>query len=304
MSESSTAELVKETVTCLLVLSEHNKQALVFGGDSVFDSPDCAIQVNSDHPEALWGGSNRPPVAKDICVTGGYYGRFTTHVKTECRPIEDPYKDVNVPPSGTCKILPGVTLGTPRLATNYKGIDLLVENYTTQYERLEPGNYCGGLQIDGKTVLGPGVYQITDGPLIIGENADVIGDDVTFVLMGAKSRLHMLEGAKLDITASKTGDFGGVAFYQVPSGAKWPENQSLVLSGGNLTVNGVFYFPTHAVHIQGTSQVGATAKATSFIAQTLKIDAEVKTTINVDHKAVGLPPLKPRTDEGARLIAE
>ncbi len=304
ISESSTAELIKETVTCLLVLSKHNKQALTFGGTSVFDSPDCAIQVNSDHPQALWGGSDRPPVAKDICVTGGYYGRFATHVKTECRPIEDPYKDVTIPEPEGCKSLNGVTLDSQRLATTYDGIDLMVKNYTSNYEQLNPGNYCGGLQIDGRTVLRPGIYHITDGPLIIGENADVFGDDVTFVLNGAKSRLHMLRGAKMNITATKKGDFGGVAFYQVPSGARWPENQSLVLSGGDLTVNGVFYFPTHAVHIQGTSQVGATAKATSFIAQTLKIDAEVKTTVNVDHKAAGLPPLHPRTDEGARLVSK
>lgn len=304
MSESSTAELIKETVTCLLVLSKHNKQALTFGGTSVFDSPDCAIQVNSDHPQALWGGSDRPPMAKDICVTGGYYGRFATHVKTECRPIEDPYKDVLIPDAGRCKNLTGISLETPRRAATYAGIDLMVKNYTSSYEQLTPGNFCGGLQIDGRTALSPGIYHITDGPLVIGENADVFGNDVTFVLNGAKSRLHMLEGAKMNITASRKGDFGGVAFYQVPSGARWPENRSLVLSGGELTVNGVFYFPTHAVHVQGTSQVGATAKATSFIAQTLKIDAEVKTTVNVDHEAAGLPPLHPRTDEGARLVSK
>lgn len=304
ISESSSSELIKETVTCLLVLSKHNKQALTFGGTSIFDSPDCAIQVNSDHPQALWGGSDRPPVAKDICVTGGYYGRFSTHVKTECRPIEDPYKDVKIPDSGVCKNLPGVTLESPKLATTYDGIELMVRNYTSEFEQLKAGNYCGGLQIDGKTKLRPGIYHITDGPLVIGENADVQGEDVTFVLRGLQSRLHMLEGAKMNITASKKGDFGGIAFYQVPSGAKWPENRSLVLSGGDLSVNGVFYFPTHAVHVQGKSRLGATAKATSFIAQTLKIDAEVKTTVNVDHIAAGIPPLHPRTDEGARLISQ
>ncbi len=302
VSRESTAELVKETVTCLLVLAKHNEKALVFGGDSSFNSPDCAIQVNSDNKHALWGGSQKPPIAKDICVTGGYYGRFGTHVKTECRPIEDPYAGVNIPHPGSCKTLPGISLAQPIIAASHKGGILYVQNQITDPEWLGPGNYCGGLKLDGKTRMSPGTYFITDGPLVIGRNADVMGSDVTFVLKGDLSKLYMEEGARMNITASKSGRFAGVAFYQVPSNAKWPENQSLVLSGGDLTVNGVFYFPTHNVHVQGTSVVGAKAKATSFIAHTLKIDAEVRTTIGVDHQAAGLPPLKPRTDEGARLV--
>ena len=302
MRRESTAEVTQESVTCLLVLAKNAKRALTFGGDAQFFSPDCAIQVNSTHGLGLWGGSNRPPVAQDICVTGGYFGRFGTHVKTECRPVEDPYKDVTVPDPGPCTTVPGIALEKSTLAGSTKLLSYNVSNETQDYTVLSPGNYCGGIKLNGDVKLRPGVYHITDGPLVLSSNSRVVGDDITFILHGAKANLYMQDDAKADITATHEGDLGGIAFFQVPSNAKWPETISLVQSGGDLTVNGLFYFPTGDLIVQGTAKVGAKAKATSFIAHTLKIEAEVVTTIQVDHRAAGLPPLKPRTDESARLV--
>ena len=244
-----------------------------------------------------------PPIAKDICVTGGYMGRFATHVKTECRPVEDPYKDIKVSPPGPCSVVPGIAESSPVAVGSHWKKDVMVSNRARNKTIMNPGNYCGGLKINDRVKLKPGLYYVTDGPLVFGKIANIKADDVTFILIGDKARLHMQEGAKADITASRRGPFGGIAFYQVPNNAKWPESQSVVRSGGDLAINGVFYFPSSQLHVQGTANVGAKAQATSFIAFTLKMDADVTTTINVDHKAAGIPPLEPRTDEGARLIS-
>ncbi len=303
VQKSATALLVAETVTCLLILDPRGRKSMIFGGSSKFDSPNCAVQVNSKHPQALWGGSLHSPMAADFCVTGGYYGRFAKHVKTECRPIPDPYKDTVLPEAGSCANISGVTLNTPINTGRYRGKPVMVKNVTSNTTVLKPGNYCGGLKFVGTTFLTPGVYYVSDGPLVFGSLANIKADDVTFILTGTGSRLHMQKGAKLDITATRDGELGGIAFFQVPNAVKrLPEEISEIRAGGSLDVNGVFYFPSHQVLVTGDASLGAKAKATSFIAYRMFLSADVRTRIEVDHVAAGLPPLEPRTDEGARLV--
>lgn len=304
VSKSSTAELLKETVTCLLILSKNKERALVFEGSSSFNSPNCAIQVNSKHPRALWSETTIPPVAHDICVTGGVYGKFGSHVKTECRPVEDPYAHKILPSPGSCDYFEGITQSEPFRAASHRKRDVLAMHKTKGETVLHPGHYCGGIELNDDVTLMPGLYHISDGALVFGNGSKVYGKDVSFILRGKKGRLHMQEGAQVDITASYYGELGGIAFYQVPSNAVWPDTQSLIRSDGHLSVNGVFYFPASELRIYGTARVGANAKATSFIADTLRIDSDVKTTISVDHRAAGLPPLQPRTDEGARIVTQ
>jgi len=44
------------------------------------------------------------------------------------------------------------------------------------------------------------------------------------------------------------------------------------------------------------------APATSFIAHNILFSGEAKVNVNVDHEKGGVPPIMPRSDEGARLV--
>ena len=307
ISRKSSASLVKGSTTCLLILDPDSEKSLVFRDKAVFDSPNCAVQVNSSNPRALWNDLYVPPSAQDFCVTGGYRGEFAQHVNTDCTPVKDPYAERAVPSPGACVNVPNVTRDFTVSAGQFQSKSIQVRHMTPKLTGrstvLSPGTYCEGLSLEGDVRLRPGIYHVTDGNLVFGETARITGEDVTFVLSGNDSRLHMKEGAKAKIIASRDGELGGVAFYQVPSGSiQLPESRSLVQTGGNLAINGVFYFPTQHVLIEGDAQIGSFANATSFIAYNLSMNAAVRTRIEVDHMAAGLPPLEPRTDESARLV--
>jgi len=303
IEKSATAGIFREIVTCLLILSKEDEQALYFKGHASFNSPNCAIQVNSKHPQAFRNDSALTPKAADICVTGGVDGKFNHDVNTECRPVDDPYKDKVLPDPGYCEKIADVTLDAPIRVARHHRTDVLVNHQTDGYVVLKPGHYCGGIELNDDVFLSPGIYHISDGPLVFGRQSKVKGDDVTFILRGKEARLHMLEQVQLSLTGSHDGDLGGLVFYQQPSGAVFPQSESVIRAGTDVSVNGVFYFPEGDLRLVGSSSLGATAEATSFIANTLSLEGNTKFLLSVDHRAAGLPPLLPRTEEGARLMS-
>jgi len=147
-----------------------------------------------------------------------------------------------------------------------------VENLTGNNISLPPGTYCGGLTIDGRNVrFLPGNHIILDGPLIFRNNAEAIGEDVTFVMNGLSSVLTVQSGADVDITAplegSKVG-MPGMAFFQdVQTQAgidgHFPNGENKLSSGGNLNITGTAYFPTQTARIALPLRVAFKANSAS-----------------------------------------
>ena len=127
------------------------------------------------------------------------------------------------------------------------------------------------------------------------------------MLQGGESNLIIETGAVASFVAPETGQFAGLVFYQKPadgtSSANYPDGQSIIGSGGGLDITGTAYFPTQELIITSDQPVASRAPATSFIAYRLKFAGASKTDIHVDHEAGGIPPLLPRSDEGARLVS-
>jgi len=81
-----------------------------------------------------------------------------------------------------------------------------------------------------------------------------------------------------------------------------PEDSSIVESGGGLSIIGTAYFPSQELSIFSDRPVASRSPATSFIAYRLKFSGRSNTQVRVDHEAGGVPPLLPRSDDGARLV--
>lgn len=214
-----------------------------------------------------------------------------------------------------------------RLTTDYGLQSLLVtesENYTGSNGTFYPGTYCGGLTVDGTNVtFSSGTYIIKDGPLTFKNGASADAQDVSFVLTGANAVVTVESGSYVDIKAPKTGDMAGLAFFQDRNvtvaadtsaktnkgkgqtsivGAPGATGVNLISSGGELNVTGTMYFPTQALDVLGDSVLGARAPATSFIAHQVTFAGETKAAVSVDYVKGGIPPLLPRSDDGARLV--
>lgn len=211
-------------------------------------------------------------------------------------------------------------------------------NYTGENAVFYPGTYCGGLTVDGKNVrFTPGTYIIKDGPLTFKNGASADAQDVSFVLSGQDAVVTVESGSYVNIKAPKTGPMAGLAFFQDQHGSKSPistgrdavkrptrlaaadlRNEqtpkkaptrpskatgvNLISSGGELNVTGTMYFPTQALDVVGDSVLGAKAPATSFIAYQVTFSGETKAAVSVDHVKGGIPPMLPRSDDGARLV--
>ncbi len=184
------------------------------------------------------------------------------------------------------------------------------ENRTGSYVDIKPGTFCGGLTIDGIDVdFLPGEYIIKDGPLSFINGAEAVAEGVTFVLAGEGAVLNIQSQAQLSLRAPNSGARKGLAVMEAvdksePGNRTVDTQRSLVSGGGSLKVTGVVYLPEQTLEIrgQGTS-VGSMAPATGFIADKLHIGgtAGAKMVVSVDHQSENVPPIQPRSEDGARL---
>lgn len=185
------------------------------------------------------------------------------------------------------------------------------ENRTGSDVDIKPGNFCGGLTVDGINVdFLPGEYIIKDGPLSFINGAEAIAEDVTFILSGTGAVLNVQSESSVDLKAPSTGVRKGLAVMEAtdasaPSNRTVEEKTSLIAEGGSLQVLGTIYLPNQKLQILGqNTSIGSMAPATSFIADTLHISGGVgsKMNIDVDHVEAGVPPILPRAEDGARLV--
>lgn len=100
--ETSIAEMTRQNTICVLALAEDGKDKVRFLGDTEFNSPTCSVQSNSKDEQGILSATRNTPIAKSFCSAGGAKGEFKPAIRGECRVVEDPYKDREVPKSGVC----------------------------------------------------------------------------------------------------------------------------------------------------------------------------------------------------------
>lgn len=331
--EKSAAEQTSENVICALSTATSGRDAITFSGNSSFMAPTCSVHANSSDANAMRVVGNASALAKTFCAVGGGEGRFQPYIKGDCAPVSDPYQYVKAPEAGICKnegnirdirqlildnedrIDSAATSILDRVGSDADGAGtaqwlagFFAENLTGSNTTLQPGTYCGGLTVDGTNVrFAPGNHIILDGPLIFRNDAQAVGDGVTFVMKGLPSVLSVESGANVSLKAPSSGELAGLAFFQdvetqLGNDGIFPNGVNSLSSGGQLNVTGTVYFPTQSVSVVSDSVFGAHAPATSFIAYDLKFAGNSDIRVAVDHQRAGLPPIMPRTEDGARLV--
>ena len=296
ISESSVSELTYGDVICMLALDANGARSFEVTGGARMMAQDCSVQVNSKHKQAAIIDHGGVAEAKDFCVAGGAIGKFTPHINTECSIIPDPYLYIKPP--------------KPEACMDKREVEAKLESKKSQFGQgieFSPGTYCSGLRLRGQNVkFLPGTYVIKDGPLLFDYGSKVSAEGVTFILSGEKSRLQVAFGSSLTITAPTKGPLAGLAFFQdrskiISAPKNFPTAESIIRSGGNVSIIGTTYLPTQKISFRGGSISRTQAPATSFIAHQISIGDGSRISVAADHQAAGLPPILPRSDEGARL---
>ncbi len=228
---------------CIIALDPTADKALEFTGtaDVVLG---CGAASNSNSDQAIYLGGNASLTADpaqafgDISI-GNNATLVTKHpLQSLSQRVEDPYKDLPLPPASSCDY------------HNY-----VAKNTVT----LTPGRYCGGISTNGgaNVTFEPGTYIIDGGDFSTKGNTTLTGDGVTFILTADDpantGKVDIAGGTAADLVAPSTGTYAGVLFFQDPGSPS--NNEASVLGGSNMQFEGALYFPNQQVIFSGGSGV-------------------------------------------------
>jgi len=264
---------------CILALNKTVSAAIKFSGGADFVGEGCVVHSNSSSPSGLtFDGTRLSAKAEGFCSVGGV-SASTTIVPTPesyCDEMEDPFRNVAFPTAGGCDY-------------NNKHIPASKE------ENLPAGKiFCGGLTINGKVALEPGIY-IVEGLLDIQAQAHVTGKGVTFFLKGKDAGFKLAGGSGLHLTAPTSGPYANILIMQ--DRLSNPGGVNSFTGGSGATLVGAIYTPTQIVDASGSGSIGQRAFM-PIIADQVRISTKVTTVIPND---INLPAPLPRSFSGARL---
>lgn len=223
-----------EQQACILALDTWANDAVIFIGNPTATFSGCVVMSNSLADDSITIAGSADVTAPCIVSAGGTAVTADLTLTSCSAPMEempqalDPYASLPEPSlSGPCESVPG---GNPHLP-----------------KTLDPGVYCGGMNLSGTINLNPGMYVIDGGELRINANAAVNGAGVTFFLTNGAT-VHFNGSAEIDLSAPTSGIYAGVLMY----GDRDQGNAENIFNGtADSLMTGALYFPTQQVTHNG-----------------------------------------------------
>lgn len=206
----------------------------------------CSLYSNSAAANAFDMSGTSSLTAAGVGVVGGsVIGSNSTistqnGVQTGQRPIQDPYRNVPIPPYSGC---------------SFNNASLKTGTYGGSYT--SPVVFCNGLLINsGSTVtLNPGIYIIDRGEFRVNGGGTIRGTGVTIVLTsstGSDYAYAIFNGQSIvELTGPSTGPTAGMVLYQ---DRRAPSSGENILNGGaGQSLTGAVYFPNQMIRYSGGS---------------------------------------------------
>jgi hypothetical protein len=223
-----------EQQACILALDTWANDAVIFIGNPTATFSGCVVMSNSLADDSITIAGSADVTAPCIVSAGGTSVSADLTLTSCSAPMEempqaqDPYANLAEPSmTGPCASVPG---GNPH-----------------EVKTLNPGTYCGGLNLSGEFNLNPGVYVIDGGEFRINANATVNGEGVMFFLTNGAT-VHFNGSAEINLSAATTGAYAGVLMY----GDRDQGNAENIFNGtANSSFTGALYFPTQEVTHNG-----------------------------------------------------
>jgi hypothetical protein len=188
-----------EQQACILALDTWANDAVIFIGNPTATFEGCVVMSNSLADDSITIAGSADVTAPCIVSAGGTAVTADLTLTSCAAPMEempqalDPYASLPEPPTaGPCTSVPN---GNPHVP-----------------KTLNPGRYCGGMDLSGTVTLTPGVYVIDDGDFRINANAVVSGAGVTFFLTNG-AEVHFNGSAQINLSAPTSGTYAGVLMY-------------------------------------------------------------------------------------------
>jgi putative Flp pilus-assembly TadE/G-like protein len=285
---------------CITALSTANN-AIQINGNAVLDAVKCTVQTKGDlqfagnHSVLDAAGLSTGSTPPSQCANSPSAQCNVPTGKVTQNGASDPFANRSfqtppaTPPAGSCKALgstgkafaQGCYLGgnipggsSFASGTFFRGATSISGGSVT-FGAAGGGNvfyFDGGLSISGGTItFNPGIYYIEAGDFNMSGPSTLTGTGVTIVLTtnaaGATyANLSITGQANLNLTAPASGSTAGIAFFSDRNAPTTTTDQ--IAGQGNVTIDGVFYFPTGNFMVAGNGV--SASPCTEVVALTIK----------------------------------
>ena len=256
----------------LIALDPTERESLRVYGTVTLTVNDGAIQVNSNHSQAVYAGGDVVIDAPNLNVWGDvrFVGgaQFNGDLNTDAPPIPDPLAFLPAPTWN-----PANDLGTISVTGG-------------ETVNLEPGFYSGGISANsGVVTLAPGIYILDGEGLNITGNTIFTAEGVMFYITGTGTSCLDLTGTG-DIritppdpdlyiyTDPQVNAYEGVSIFQDRTNT----NDARIIGTSLLDLEGTLYFPKAHIELGGTGD----GFGNQLIANTVEVGGTGTITINYD----------------------
>lgn len=292
------------SLNCIYALDPNQEGAFEVTSTSEFNAG-CGIQVNSNNYRASKVESGACVKAGMVGITGDY-----THAQVcgyggdayECS-LADTCPTTGVPPA------PDPLASYPTPTVDYSNCDFTGKEKVPggPYERylvdggtvtLNPGTYCGGLDIKGDALVtfNPGTYVLRGGGLFVsGGDTHIEGNGVTFYntcfnpCVGNESDqelfspIEITSSSSANLAAPTSGPMEAMLFFQDRNGPTSPDPGSFpsnrIDSSVDVTLSGIMYFLTQHFKYH-SSAAGQTGDYMVIVAKTFEVSSNSKVYVN------------------------
>jgi Flp pilus assembly protein TadG len=266
----ATAAVVYTGKFCMVSLEDGTAPGVSFGGNTLVDLG-CGVSTNSKGTSAISAGGSSTIIASPIAAMGAVPASSSYATGTKLLPYSPKQQD------------PYERLPIPQVPQNCNPNPLVVQPNAVRNLPSNPsGIYCytGGIDVKGTLHLPPGTYYINGGSLSAGANAVITGTGVTIILTSSTAasdpssvaKLEINGSAQLNLSAPKTGTYGGILMYQDPRAALG--NTVRINGNSSSSFEGGFYFPKAYLTYNGTT--GMRTECLQIVARRLEFTGNSK----------------------------
>lgn len=271
---TSVARIVGDIKICVLALEANAEGALEVDDEGEVVAGGCSIYSNSANPNGFRVEDQGAITAGSICSSGGARVRNPSRVHpsptTDCPGFADPLALRAKPAIANCKTSSRLTL-------------------TSGVHVLEPGVYCGGIEISGTAAVtfAPGVYVMRGAKLVVKDDAQVSGRYVGFYFLNANSGFEFLDRSIIDLGSPKDGAMASILFWKDKDSAGG--HTYLITTNHARMLLGTIYLPRGRLRIASSMPVADNSPWTAIVAERINIENRSRIVLNTDYGRTDVP---------------
>ncbi|WP_028055750.1 pilus assembly protein TadG-related protein [Sphingobium bisphenolivorans] len=241
LTAEATAAVVQGGTYCAWASESTTTAGIVMQGNATVDLG-CGMITNSRAANAVTAGGSSSILATPVAAVGGLQTSSNYASGTTLQPYSLPQSD------------PYAALPTPSPTGCGGKFSVNSNNSAT----VSPGCYKG-FDIKGTLTMAPGIYYVDGSSFSVGAQAVLSGTGVTIILTSSNAAttpsqiatLDMNGGATVNLSATTSGTYAGILFYQDRRALDSGINK--VNGNASSSFQGAFYTLSQELQFSGTS---------------------------------------------------